>query len=97
MKISAIYKILNIHTGHMYIGSSKDIKRRYKNHKYHCNVSGKNNPMFGKKLLGYKNPMFGRHHTEETKKKISETKRCRRKESVENVKDKSSECKSRTI
>ena len=33
--ISGIYKITNIITGDFYIGSSKDIKRRWKNHKYY--------------------------------------------------------------
>ena len=33
MKISGIYKITNNITGDLYIGSSKDIKRRWANHK----------------------------------------------------------------
>ena len=33
MKICGIYKITNIITGDFYIGSSKDIKRRWANHK----------------------------------------------------------------
>ena len=33
MKISGIYKITNTVTGDFYIGSSKDIKRRWKEHK----------------------------------------------------------------
>jgi len=34
----------------------------------HCDVSGKNNPMFGKR--GKLSPNYGRKHTEETKEKI---------------------------
>ena len=33
MKISAVYKITNVITGDFYIGSSKDVKRRWLNHK----------------------------------------------------------------
>ena len=33
MKISAVYKITNTVTGDFYIGSSKDVKRRWKEHK----------------------------------------------------------------
>ena len=33
MKISGVYKITNIITGDFYIGSSKDIKQRWANHK----------------------------------------------------------------
>ena len=33
MKISGVYKITNIITGDFYIGSSKDVKRRWYNHK----------------------------------------------------------------
>jgi hypothetical protein len=36
-----------------------------------CARSGKNNPMFGKR--GEENPFYGKHHSEEAKKKISET------------------------
>lgn len=34
MKISAVYKITNTITGELYIGSSKDVKRRWLQHKY---------------------------------------------------------------
>ena len=45
--ISGIYKITNTVTGDFYIGSSKDVKRRWKNHKYYikCNKCP-NNPMY---------------------------------------------------
>ena len=47
MKISGIYKITNTVTGDFYIGSSKDVKRRWESHKWpsiwkQC----KNNPMY---------------------------------------------------
>ena len=41
-KISAVYKITNTATGDFYIGSSKDVKRRWKEHK--CPSTWKNNP-----------------------------------------------------
>lgn len=47
MKISGIYKITNTATGDFYIGSSKNIKRRWKEHK--CLSKWKespNNPMY---------------------------------------------------
>ena len=34
MKISAVYKITNTVTGDFYIGSSKDVKKRWREHKY---------------------------------------------------------------
>ena len=34
MKISAVYKITNTITGDFYIGSSNDVKRRWKSHKW---------------------------------------------------------------
>ena len=34
MKIIAVYKIINTITGDFYIGSSKDVKRRWNEHKY---------------------------------------------------------------
>ena len=46
-KISGIYKITNTITGDFYIGSSKDVKRRWKEHK--CQSTWKkcpNNPMY---------------------------------------------------
>lgn len=45
--ISGIYKIINTVTGDFYIGSSKDVKRRWKNHKYYikCNKCP-NNPLY---------------------------------------------------
>lgn len=42
MKISAVYKITNTITGDFYIGSSKNIKRRWTEHK--CQSTWKNNP-----------------------------------------------------
>ena len=47
MKISAVYKITNTITGDCYIGSSNDVKRRWRNHK--CQSRWKqhpNNPMY---------------------------------------------------
>ena len=47
MKISGIYKITNTVTGDFYIGSSKDVKQRWANHK--CQSTWKkcpNNPMY---------------------------------------------------
>ena len=47
MKISAVYKITNTITGDFYIGSSKDVKQRWANHK--CQSTWKkcpNNPMY---------------------------------------------------
>ena len=47
MKISGVYKITNTVTGDFYIGSSKDVKRRWMQHK--CPSSWKrfsNNPMY---------------------------------------------------
>lgn len=46
-KISAVYKITNTATGDFYIGSSKDVKLRWANHK--CTSTWKNhsnNPMY---------------------------------------------------
>ena len=42
MKISAVYKITNTVTGDFYIGSSKDAKRRWRNHK--CQSRWKQHP-----------------------------------------------------
>ena len=42
MKISAVYKITNVITGDFYIGSSKNIKRRWAEHK--CQSTWRNNP-----------------------------------------------------
>ena len=42
MKISAVYKITNTVTGDFYIGSSKDVKNRWVNHK--CPSSLKQHP-----------------------------------------------------
>ena len=41
-KISGIYKITNTVTGDFYIGSSKDMKKRWREHK--CQSTWKNNP-----------------------------------------------------
>lgn len=60
---------LNLKAGGNQIGYSKELLDKLsENHK---DVSGKNNPMFGKK--GIDNPNYGRKNTEETKKKISES------------------------
>ena len=42
MKIIGVYKITNTITGDFYIGSSKDVKRRWAEHK--CQSTWKNNP-----------------------------------------------------
>ena len=42
----------------------------------HPDLSGKNNPMFGK--FGEKNPMYGKRHSEETRRKIREALALRR-------------------
>ena len=47
MKISGIYKITNTVTGDFYIGSSKDIKHRWAQHKYQSTWNRiTNNPMY---------------------------------------------------
>ena len=46
-KISAVYKITNTITGDFYVGSSKDVKRRWRSHK--CQSTWKkcpSNPMY---------------------------------------------------
>lgn len=67
------------------LGLIRSLETRLKISKNHADVSGKNNPMYGKPqsaehrmkvklnhadISGNKNPMFGKHHTEETKEKI---------------------------
>ena len=47
MKICGIYKITNTITGDFYIGSSKDIKRRWESHKWKSTwKQHSNNPMY---------------------------------------------------
>ena len=47
MEISGVYKITNTVTGDFYIGSSKDVKRRWAAHKYKSTWSQHpNNPMY---------------------------------------------------
>ena len=47
MKISGVYKITNAITGDFYIGSSKNIKRRWREHKYTSRWNRcSNNPMY---------------------------------------------------
>ena len=47
MKISGIYKITNTITGDFYIGSSKDVKRRWAHHKWKSTWKNyPNNPMY---------------------------------------------------
>ena len=47
MKISGIYRITNTITGDFYIGSSKDVKRRWANHKCPSRLKKcPNNPMY---------------------------------------------------
>ena len=46
-KISAVYKIINAITGDFYIGSSKDVKQRWRNHKKPSSWKRyPNNPMY---------------------------------------------------
>lgn len=42
---------------------------------WHNKMSGESNYFYGVHLIGELNPMFGKHHSEETKKKISESKK----------------------
>ena len=42
MKVSGVYKIINTTTGDFYIGSSKNVKKRWADHK--CQSTWKNNP-----------------------------------------------------
>ena len=47
MKISGVYKITNTITGDFYIGSSKDVKQRWRSHKKPSTWKRcKNNPMY---------------------------------------------------
>ena len=47
MKISAVYKITNTVTGDFYIGSSKDVRRRWREHKWKSTWNKcPNNPMY---------------------------------------------------
>ena len=48
----------------------------------HADISGLKHPRYGKGYLvsGNKNPMYGKHHTKETKDKISKTRNSRREE-----------------
>ena len=47
MKICGIYKIINTVTGDFYIGSSNDVKRRWKEHKYPSRWNEcPNNPLY---------------------------------------------------
>ena len=47
MKISAVYKIINTVTGDFYVGSSKDVKRRWMQHKRPSTWNKcKNNPLY---------------------------------------------------
>ena len=46
---------------------------RKKMSKNHVDIKGENHPMYGR--TGENHPMYGKHHTEETKKKISEAKK----------------------
>ncbi len=40
----------------------------------HRNVKGENNFFYGKHFIGEQHPMYGKHHSEETKEKISKSK-----------------------
>lgn len=51
---------------------SEEFKRRMsESAKANRDWSGKNNPMYGVHLNGPKNPFYGKHHTSETKEKLS--------------------------
>lgn len=41
--------------------------------KNHRDVSGEKNYFYGKHFCGKEHPMYGKHHTEETKKKMSQS------------------------
>ena len=60
MKISAVYKITNTITGDCYIGSSKDVKRRWREHKWPSKWNEcPNNPMYlDMKKYGVENFVF---------------------------------------
>ena len=73
-----------------HLGKSLSEKTKKRISENHANVSGENNPMFGKKhkketvekmkrnrrtQFGETNPFYGKSHSEETKRKISETKK----------------------
>lgn len=53
-------------------GKTHSLETRKKMSEHHADVSGENNPMYGKKLSGEKNPMYGKTHSEETRKKMSD-------------------------
>ena len=50
-KISAVYKIVNTITGDCYIGSSKDVKHRWANHK--CPSKWREHPVLEAKKYIY--------------------------------------------
>lgn len=54
----------------------KELKKKVSNRKY---LKGSEHQFYGKYLFGSLNPFYGRHHSEETKKKISEANKNRRK------------------
>lgn len=41
----------------------------------HADISGVNNPNFGKDMTGVNNPFYGKHHTDSAKKKMSDAKK----------------------
>lgn len=54
-------------------------------------TSGKNNPMYGIRLTGEQNPNFGKHMSEETKRKLSESRKGKGHPTSEETKKKLSE------
>lgn len=50
---------------------SEESKRKMSDN--HADISGKNNPMYGVHRYGENNPFYGKKHTEESKKRISES------------------------
>ena len=64
-----------INPDHLYLGDQKQngLDKKVRGRARTRSRFGKDNPMYQK--YGELNPMYGKHHTEETKRKISETKK----------------------
>lgn len=60
----------NTHTEEICKKQSERMKERWQNEEYRELMSGENHPFFG---CGEKHPMFGKHHSDETRKKISKS------------------------
>ena len=59
------------------MGHEVSKETRLKISKNHADVSGANNPMYGANFNGKNNPFYGKRHTDETKRKISDTQKRR--------------------